>query len=97
MLGLLSHLFLQLAVFANPALPFSQPTRKGQRSSSMIVMLAFGPIAAIGLLFVFSRWVYPNISLLMAVLAVLTALSWRLERALQKWVRRRTDALQYQD
>jgi hypothetical protein len=96
-LGLLSHLFLQLAVFVNPALPFSQPPRKGQRSSSMIVMLAFGPIAAIGLLFVLSRWVYSNISLLMAVLAVLAALSWRLERALQKWVRRRTDALQYQE
>ncbi|MBZ5496898.1 MAG: hypothetical protein LAP85_10900 [Acidobacteriia bacterium] len=96
-LALLSHFFLQMAVFLNPALPFSQPSKKGQRSGQYLITLMFGPFAAIGLLLALSRWVYPNMPLLLVVLAGFAGSSWLLERALRARVRRRTASLEYQD
>ena len=96
-LALISHFFLQLAVFFNPALPFSIPARKGQRSSSFIVTIFFGPVVAIGVLYVFSRWVYPSTVLLFSALSVMAVASWLGERALRARVRRHTLCLEYQE
>jgi len=96
-LALISHFFLQFAVFFNPALPFSIPARKAQRSSSYILTIFLGPFAAIGVLYVFSRWVYRNTFLLFAVLAGMVVTSWLCERALRARVRRRTLSLEYQE
>jgi hypothetical protein len=96
-LALISHFFLQIAVFFNPALPFSLPARKGQRSSSFIVTIFFGPILAIGMLYIFSRWVYPNAILLFALLAGMAVASWLCERALQARVRRHTLSIEYHE
>ena len=97
MLALISHFFLQIAVFFNPALPFSIPARKGQRSNSFILTIFFGPILAIGMLYIFSRWVYPNTTLLFSVLAVMALASWLGERALRLRVQRHTLSLEYQE
>jgi hypothetical protein len=96
-LALISHFFLQIAVFFNPALPFSIPARKGQRSNSYILTIFFGPILAIGMLYIFSRWVYPNTTLLFSVLAVMALASWLGERALRLRVQRHTLSLEYQE
>jgi hypothetical protein len=96
-LALISHFFLQIAVFFNPALPFSLPARKGQRSSSFIVTIFFGPILAIGMLYIFSRWVYPNAILLFALLAGMAVASWLCERALRARVRRHTLSIEYHE
>jgi hypothetical protein len=96
-LGLLSHFFLQLAVFLNPLLPFSQPARKGRRTAGYMMAILFGPIGAILLLFVLSRWIFPNRILLGFVLLGLAGLSWLMEKLLQVRVERRTASLEYQD
>jgi hypothetical protein len=96
LLALLSHLFLQIAVFANSALPFSQPVRKAQRSSSFVGILLIAPMAAVALLYAFSRWIYPNIPLLLALLAGLAGFSWLLEQMVQMQVRAQCASLEYQ-
>jgi ABC-2 type transport system permease protein len=95
-LGLLSHFFLQLAVFFNPALPFSQPIRKGQRSSGYLMTLVLGPFLSIAFLLVLAIWVYPRPWLLAAVLICFAALSWIMEKALRIRVVRRSISLEYQ-
>ena len=96
-LALLSHSFLQIAVFFSPVLPFSMPVRKAQRSGSFILVLTLGPIAAILLLFVFARWVYPNPALLLGVLAAFAAGTHQMERALKARVQSRTVSLEYHE
>ena len=95
-LALLSHFFLQLAVFFNPALPFSQPVRKGQRAAGYMITIMFGPIAAVALLFALSTWVYPHIPLLLILLAAFGGLTWLIETRLHTRVRHRTASLEYQ-
>jgi hypothetical protein len=38
-LGLLSHLFLQIVILIDPALPFSEPMQKGTRSGAMLLTM----------------------------------------------------------
>ncbi len=96
-LALISHLLLQLTVLLQPVLPFSQPARKGQRSAGMMIILMFGPMLAMLLIFVFGRLIYPRPTLLLTSLAILTAASWGIERMLARWIRRRTAFLEYHD
>jgi len=96
-LALLSHFFLQMSVFFQPMLPFSQPPRKGQRSGNVMIAIMFGPIVAMGLLYVFSVWIYRDRTLLLAVLAVMAVVGWLLERALKLRIQNRTQTLEYQD
>jgi hypothetical protein len=95
-LMLLSHLFMQVAVLFNPVLPFSMPTRKAQRSASLIVAMIFVPIAAMGLLFIFTSLLYPNPPLLAGAVICLAAVSYLLEFILKMRVQRRTAAMEYQ-
>jgi ABC-2 type transport system permease protein len=95
-LMLLSHLFMQVAVLLNPVLPFSMPSRKAQRSASLIAAMIFVPIAAIGLLFIFTGLLYPHPPLLAGAIAFLMALSCLLEFLLKRRVQRRTAAMEYQ-
>jgi len=92
----LSRLFLQFVVLCHPVLPFSMPSRKAQRSASMIIVMAFVPIASMLMLFVFPRFLYPNPPLLAAAIAGLIAFSWLLELGLKKRVQIRTASIEYQ-
>jgi hypothetical protein len=96
-LALLSHFFLQMTVFFQPMLPFSQPPRKGQRSGNIMIALMFGPLAAMGLLYVFSVWIYRDLPLLLAVLAGMAVGAWLFEKALKLRIQNRTRSLEYQD
>jgi hypothetical protein len=95
MLLLLAHLFLQTVVLLNPVLPFSMPPRKAQRSASLIVIMIFFPIAAIGLLTVLPSLVYPNPLLLAGTMTGFAALSCLLETLLKKRVQTLIEATEY--
>ncbi len=96
-LALLSHLFLQLTVLQQPALPFSQPPRKGQRSAGIMLILMIGPMLALLLIFFFAHVIYPQPILLPVAVAVLIAASWGMEKVLKLRIHRRTAFLEYQD
>jgi ABC-2 type transport system permease protein len=96
-LAMMSYLLLQISSFFNPALPFSKPMRIAQRSGKIITTMLFGPVAIVGILFVLSRWVYPDASLVAGVVTGLAILVYFLEAALKRRVRRLTAALEYQD
>jgi ABC-2 type transport system permease protein len=96
-LAMLSYLLLQIGSFFNPVLPFSKPIRISHRSGKMITLMLIGPTAIIGILFVLSRWVYPNTALLAGVVAGLAALVYCMEAELKKRVRRLTAAMEYQE
>ncbi len=96
-LALLSHLLLQVTVLLQPSLPFSRPVRKGQRTGGMMLILLFGPMLAMLLVFVFARLIYPRPPLLLASLVILIVASWGLEKMLKLWIQRRTVFLEYQE
>jgi hypothetical protein len=96
-LALLSHLLLQVSVLLQPSLPFSQPPRKGQRTGGILVILMFGPMLAMLLIFVISRLVYPRPPLVLAALITLAAATWAMERVLTRWIRVRSAVLEYRD
>jgi hypothetical protein len=95
-LGLFAHFFLQFSVLLNPALPFSQPPRKGQRTANVMLPVLFGPFAALLMLWVFARWVYPNPAVLFSTLAALAGAGGLLEGVLRRQIRRRVVSLEYQ-
>ena len=57
----------------------------------------FGPLVALALLYVFTRWVYPQILLLAAVLAGFALLTRAAEQMLRGQLRRRGATLEYHD
>jgi hypothetical protein len=95
-LGLISHLFLQIAVLFRPVLPFSLPLRKAERSASMVVTMMFVPFAGIGLLAVLFYWAYPKPLVLAEAVAGIAAISYLLEIRLKKRVQRHTAFMEYQ-
>jgi hypothetical protein len=62
-----------------------------------MVALMLGPFAAMGLLYVFSVWIYRNRPLLLAVLVGMAVAAWLLEKALKLRIQNRTQSLEYQD
>jgi hypothetical protein len=97
MLALLSHIILQTTVIFHPALPFSLPIRKGQRSKNLIVIMVLASVAAVGLTPVFIHFVYPHLPILAAAMICLAAISWLIEVLLSKLVRKRTAIMEYHE
>jgi hypothetical protein len=96
MLALLAHMVLQISVLFSPELPFSQPVRKGERSSRIMLVMMVGPVFVMMLLFFLMRRVYPRTDLFVATLAGLAVLTWLLEKAIVARVGRITRNLQFQ-
>ncbi len=94
-LALLSHIILQITVLIHPALPFSMPVRKAQRSKHLVAVMVLATMAAIGLIPVLIYWVYPHAPVLAGTIAGFTAISWLLEIALKKRVQRLTTSMEY--
>lgn len=94
-LGLLSHLFLQLAVLADPDLPFSKPMKKGERSSAMIALMIALSFAAVAGMFVIRRWVYPSVAVTIGMMAAIVALSAGIDRLIGVRVRRLSARWEY--
>jgi ABC-2 type transport system permease protein len=95
-LGVLAHLVLQLSVLISPDIPFSQPVKKGQRSSRVMLVAMVMPGIVMGLLFAIFVWVYPSAILTLTVVAGLFFGSLLLEKQLPKLIRRRLRRAGYQ-
>lgn len=94
LLGLLSHLCLQIATFMDPDLPFSKPPTKGKTSTNtfaiiMIVvffMVFFDPLSA---------WMYQSVPLTVLGFGAVLAASALVDLATRARVDRQTRALEF--
>jgi hypothetical protein len=59
-LGLFSHLFLQMTVFIDPNLPFSKPMQKGERSVVMFMTALIQTVLSVPMVMLVSRFIYPS-------------------------------------
>jgi hypothetical protein len=72
-LGLLAHLFLQLAFLYSPDLPFSRPNVRGSRSKNLAIFLVAAPFILYFLLPFIFEYVYPSpASYLVFTITILT-------------------------
>ena len=94
-LALVSHLFLQTAVFLTPAIPFSMPPRKGQRSGRLMGLMFVTGIFAGAVLPLLSRVIYPSMPRTVGCVGVLLLLTAILERALYHRLKHKTADLAY--
>ena len=91
----LAHVALQLAVWVEPILPFSEPIRKGRRAFRLLIAFALLPAALILLLPALFGLAYASPSRALLLIGVLSGLSWLVERLLGSRVRRRVGAMQF--
>jgi hypothetical protein len=96
LLALLSHIFLQFTVMINPVLPFSMPSRKGQRSKNLIFIMILTTIAAVALIPALLHFVYPNPLYLFCTIIGLVVINGLLEIVLKRRVEERTTSMEYQ-
>jgi hypothetical protein len=94
-LGLLSHLFLQMTVFIDPNLPFSKPMQKGERSVVMFVTALVQAVLAVPLVMLVSRFIYSSAALTAAFIAGMVLLSAGVERLLAVRVTHRSARWEY--
>ena len=80
-LGLLAHLFLQLAFLYSPDLPFSRPNIKGKRSRHLALVLLLIPFVIYLILPLIYRYIYPSPFKYVLFAAAVVAISLLLERA----------------
>lgn len=89
MLGLLSHLALQSAIFVRPRLPFSVPPDKTTGGASLMVWMLFVILGGQAALWILNRWVYATPARTALTLGILLAVSWAFNRAIAWRVRTR--------
>lgn len=95
MLGLISHLFLQLAVLTDPELPFSRPMKKGERSSSMFFLMMVLSGAGVGGMILIRLFVYPSVAVTIAMMAAIVVASLVVDRLIGVRVRRLSARWEY--
>jgi hypothetical protein len=81
-LGMLAHLFLQLAFLYSPDLPFSRPNIKGRRSRHLALFLVLIPFLIYLLLPLIYKFVYPSTINYISFCLGILAISWILESLL---------------
>jgi hypothetical protein len=94
-LGLISHLFLQVAILSDPDLPFSKPMKKGERSSVMFMLMIGLSAAGVAGMFIVRRWVYPSVAITAGMMVAIVALSAGLDRLIGVRVRRLSACWEY--
>lgn len=93
-LGLISHIAIQMLLLAAPRLPFSQPPRKGSRMGALVGMIVVGMVIA--LLLPLTLWVaYSSSIFTVAFLTVLALAGVRMPHAVRKGVRGRVERLEF--
>jgi hypothetical protein len=94
-LGLFSHLFLQMTVIIDPNLPFSKPLQKGERSVVMFVTALVQTVLAVPMVMLVSRYIYPSGALTAAFIMGMVLLSAGVERLLTVRVTNRSARWEY--
>jgi hypothetical protein len=82
-LGLLAHLFLQLAFLYSPDLPFSRPNVKGSRSRNLAMLLILIPFLLYLILPLIFRFVYTNTASYLTFVITILTVSLILESLIQ--------------
>ncbi|MEP6916204.1 MAG: hypothetical protein ABJC89_11185 [Acidobacteriota bacterium] len=96
LLGLISHLVLQIVMFLDPALPFSRPPAdKGRRSTSFIGLVG-GIVIVVGIVGSFSPALYGSVAATLTALALLLLASAALDRLTRARVERQTGSLEFE-
>lgn len=94
-LGLLTHLALQLVFLQSPDLPFSRPNLRASRSMSLTVYVVVVPVVVYLVLPLLFRYVYPQADRLAWFCAVAVAMSVLLERLVRSRIARRLRNLEF--
>jgi ABC-2 type transport system permease protein len=92
---LFSYAFLQIYLLFNPQMPFSVPRQTGQRATLLGVVMILGPILMIGVLLIFSFFVYRDPVVYVISVAVLSLTIVLLEKYLLLRVSRRLGRLEF--
>jgi hypothetical protein len=95
LLGLVSHLVLQVALFMDPELPFSRPpTQKGRKASSMFGLMMAASFLSVGLQ-TFSASLYASLPATLTVFTVVLVASAGVDRLTRARVERQTASLEF--
>lgn len=94
-LGLLSHLIMQVLVMANPALPFSRPLKKGERTTGVFIGIAVAAVGMTAIINILARLIYVSEVWTGATLLVLAVLTVVFERLAAERVRRKARHFQF--
>jgi hypothetical protein len=92
---LFSYAFLQAYLLFNPQMPFSVPRQMGQRATLLGVVMVIGPIAMIGVLLLFSFFVYRDPFVYVGSVIVLWLTIFILEKVLLLRVSRKLARLEF--
>ncbi len=95
LLGLLSHLCLQILVLLDPDLPFSRPPQKGQQSASLFVFLFVITVVAV-LLDRLASVIYASASATVLVFVMLVLASVVLDRLTRTRIEHQAKSLEFQ-
>lgn len=82
-LGLLAHLFLQLAFLYSPDLPFSRPNVKGSRSRNVVLLLILIPFIIYLILPLIFKFVYTDTASFLTFIITILTVSLILESLIQ--------------
>ncbi len=94
-LSMLSHLILQVIVMVNPYLPFSRPSRKGERTAGIFIGIIVAAVVMTVIINVLARLIYPSAYATGITLLVLALLTLVFERLAAERVRTKTRRLQF--
>ena len=94
-LSMLTHLILQIIVMVNPYLPFSRPSRKGERTAGIFIGIIIAAVVMTIIINVLARLIYPSAYLTGVTLLTLAMLTLLFERLAAQRVRRKTRLLQF--
>ena len=95
LLGLLSHLVLQVAVLLDPELPFSRPMQKGRNQTALFGFMAVITFISV-FLEVFSAELYSSLTATLAVFTVIVLASGGVDRLTRARVERQTQSLEFE-
>jgi energy-converting hydrogenase Eha subunit A len=94
-LGLLSHIIMQVLVMANPALPFSRPLKKGERTTGVFIGIVVAAVGMTAIINILARLIYVSEVWTGATLLVLAVLTVVFERLAAERVRRKARHFQF--
>ncbi len=94
-LSVLSHIILQVLVMLNPYLPFSRPSRKGQKTIGIFVGILVSGVTMLIIISVLTLGIYPSGTATGITLLVLAGLTLLFERIAAERVRKKTRKLQF--
>ncbi len=92
---LFSYAFLQVHLLFNPQMPFSVPRQMGQRATFLGIVMILGPILMVGVLLLFSFFLYQDPLVYLASVLALSLMTILMERFLLLRISRKLARLEF--